>query len=258
MRYYTFVLLFALGVYSLAASPCQGQEIAVHLPDTVEIGTSALSVPLTVDDLTGLDIISLEFTLNFDSTVIQINDVVTEGYLAEVFPLFQFNATQAGKIIVAGASGGTPLSGQGTLLTLQISFLTEGVSDLVFEEFKLDPGDPSTNLINGRVRNISLANREQHIESPLSFTIKGSFPNPLQNRAQVVLDLHEPASVGISVYNSQGQEILNVPSRQMHSGSNQIIELDLSSIPAGTYLYRVNAQAQSGYHSATKFITVIR
>ena len=257
MRYYILTLAFLFGIQSLRSTPSSGQEIAIHLPDTVELGTSHLTVPLTVNDLTGLGLISLEFTLRFDSTVIQIDNVIKEDYLAEVFALLEFNATQPGKVIVAGASGGTPLSGQGTLLALQISFIKEGSSALVFEDFKFDPGNPSTNLINGRVRNITLASRDQHSRLPISFTIEGNYPNPLRNRTHVVLDLHEPAIVGIDVFNSQGQRILNVPSRQMQSGSNQQIELNLSTTPAGTYLYRVTAHSQRGYHSATKFITVI-
>ena len=258
MRYFTLVLLSIVGLYPQFAAPSIGQEISIQLPDTVDVGSTSLTVPLTVDDLTGLGIISLEFTLNFDSTVIQIDDVLKEDYLADVFALLEFNASQPGKIIVAGASGGTPLEGEGVLLALQLSFLKEGASDLIFEEFKFDPGNPTIQLTHGRVRNITLANRDQHKYAPLSFSIEGSYPNPLRDQTQVVLDLHEPAIVGIGVFNSQGQRVFDLPSRQMQAGSNQQIELNLSSIPTGTYIYRVTAHSQSGYHSASNFITVIR
>ena len=217
-----------------------------------------MTIPITVDDLTGMGIISFEFTMSFDSTVIRVDDVLKETYLSEVFALLDFNATQPGKVIVAGASGGTPLAGEGQLLGMQLTFLREGSSDLVFEDFKLDPGNPTTNLTHGRVRNTALTNRDQHIGIPSSFNLLGNYPNPFGNQTRIILDLHEPALVGIEVFNIQGKRLTEVPYRQMYSGSNQQITLNASSIPAGIYFYSVRAYSQSGYHTATKFITVIR
>lgn len=256
----TFILVF-ISIVWLSKTPASiafGQDLSIELPDTVAIGSSSLTIPVRVDDLTGLDLVSLEFTLSFDSTVIRIDDVIAEGYLAEVLALLAFNATTPGKVIVAGASGGIPMAGEGILLALQVTFLKEGQSTLVFEQFKFDPGNPATKLTHGRVRNISLANRDQHKNLPSGVSIKGNYPNPFRNQTWIVLDLHDPASVGIDVYNVHGQRVLRIPHRRMQSGSNQQIELDLSSVSTGTYIYRVAVQSQRGYETTTNFITVIR
>lgn len=258
MRFTLFLLLSILGLHLFISRPSQSQDVSIQLPDTVALETPTITVPITVDDLTGMGLISFEFTMSFDSTVIRVDDVLKESYLSEVFALLDFNATQPGKVIVAGASGGTPLAGEGQLLGLQLTFLREGVSDLVFEDFKFDPGNPSTNLTHGRVRNTTLTNRDQHKRIPSSFSLLGNYPNPFGSHTRIILDLHEPALVGIEVFNMQGKRLIDVPYRQMYAGSNQRLELNASSIPAGIYFYSVSAYSQSGYHAATKFITVIR
>jgi|GEM_PF-2673304 len=258
MRFTLFLLLSVIGLHLSITRPILSQDISIQLPDTVTLGTSTITIPITVDDLTGMELISFEFTMLFDSTVIRVDDVLKDTYLSEVFALLDFNATQPGKVIVAGASGGTPLAGAGQLLGMQLTFLKEGSSNLVFEDFKFDPGNPSTNLTHGRVRNTTLTNRDQHKRIPSSFTLLGNYPNPFGNQTQIILDLHEPALVGIEVFNMQGKRLVDVPYRQMYSGSNQRIELNASSIPAGIYFYSVSAYSQSGYHTTTKFITVIR
>lgn len=258
MRFFILVFLSIVWLSEYSISSVRAQDISIELPDTVAIGSSSLTLPLRVNDLTGLDLLSLEFTLNFDSTVIQIDNVIAEDYLAEVFALIAFNATTPGKVIVAGASGGVPLEGEGILLAIEVTFLKDGESSLIFEDFKFDPGNPATNLKHGRVRNISLANRDQHTSLPSGVSIKGNYPNPFRNQTWIILDLHEPASVGIEVFNLHGQRIFEIPQRYMQTGSNQQIELNLSSVPTGTYIYRVAARSQSGYETTTKFITVIR
>lgn len=252
-----FTYIIALVIHLAFSQHGTGQDISIQLPDTVALGTNSITVPITVNDLTGLDLISLEFTLSYDSTVLRIDNIIKQNYLTEVFALLEFNATQPGKVIVAGASGGTPLSGEGELLAMEFTFLKEGVSDLIFEGFRFDPGDPPVNVTDGRVRNVSLANREEHVSLPSSLTLQGHFPNPANNRMSILLDLHEPAQVGIRVYNSQGQSIRDVPSKQMQSGSHQQLELDVSTLPAGTYYYQIAAHSQRGYRTTTKIFTVI-
>ena len=257
MRYLTCLLMALIGGQLFPLQTSWGQEISVHLPDTLVLGNSSLSLPITATHLAGHDIISLEFTISYDSTVIRIDNIVKDNYLANIFSLFETNTTIPGKIVVAGASAGTPLTGEGILLAIEMTFLKEGVSSLIFEDFVLDPGNPPTQLTHGRVRNISLTNRIKQGSLPTNFTLLGNYPNPFTDRTWVIMDLSEPAEVGIQVFNLQGQKIYESPARHMQPGSNQHIELNLSSTPAGTYIYRVLAHTQTGYSTTNKFITIL-
>jgi hypothetical protein len=213
-------------------------------------------IPINVSDLTGYEFNSFQFTVSFDSTVISISEVSPTGYIADGF-LIILNEANAGRIDVA-AAGGFALSGQGTLLTLTAVFQAEGSSDLVFEDFKFEPGQPTINLTNGRLRNISLASNDHPEAGPSGgFRLRGNYPNPFSSTTRLVMDLPEPAQVRVQVFNVNGQLVRSYPQTAFQAGPNQPITLDASSLSAGSYLYRIETGAPGSTQFATGTMTII-
>lgn len=243
---------------STALSPdLRAQSIDVALPvDSLVTGLDTVHVPIKIGDVTGRAFNSFQFTISFDSTVVKIPSVLASGHLADGF-LIIFNDAVGGRIDVA-AAGGAALSGEGTLVTLSVVFIADGSSNLEFEAFKFEPGLPELNLTNGRIRNISLASTEDPDPSvPGILSIEGNYPNPFRSSTKIVMDLQQPAQVGIKIYNINGQLVRSIPERTFQAGPNQSVSFDAASLSAGSYIYRIEAGMPGGVQFASGTMTII-
>ena len=244
--------------FSVAITPrVQAQSIDVALPvDSLVTGLDTVHVPIKIGDVTGRAFNSFQFTISFDSTIVKIPSVLASGHLADGF-LIIFNDAVGGRIDVA-AAGGAALSGEGTLVTLSVVFIAEGSSNLEFEAFKFEPGLPELNLTNGRIRNISLASNEDIDPSlPNLISIEGNYPNPFRSATNIVMDLQQPAQVGIKIFNINGQLVRSIPKRTFQAGPNQSVSFDAASLSAGSYLYRIEAGSPGGVQYASGTMTII-
>ncbi|MBK8467353.1 MAG: proprotein convertase P-domain-containing protein [Chloracidobacterium sp.] len=115
--------------------------VIVSLPDVVST-PGAITITITVGDLTGLDVRSYDFQITFDPTVVQPDVVAfdTAGTLSSGMLVSQ-NTFNAGHLII-GAFQATSLTGSGTLLNLKFNVVgAPGQStNLTFEDYT----DPST------------------------------------------------------------------------------------------------------------------
>lgn len=123
-------------------------------PSTMVPRNTQFTVPITTDDLTGRGVISYDFTLNYDPSVVTPISVNNAGTLSSGMDITYNNTS--GSLIV-GAAGTVPLSGSGTLLT--VTFIsTSGIgttSPLNFQSFMYNEGVPCSNATNGTVTVIS-------------------------------------------------------------------------------------------------------
>ncbi|UCE07066.1 MAG: T9SS type A sorting domain-containing protein [bacterium] len=92
-------------------------DIRLAIPDSSGDAGSIIDLPITVSDLTGLNIDSLRLTLTFNKYVLEALDVITTGTLAE-------NWTDSIEAAMPGVlsfvlKGTTPLSDSGVLCLLQ-------------------------------------------------------------------------------------------------------------------------------------------
>ena len=142
-------LVLLAGVFLLGFTPSFAQ-VTVSLPDvTGEAGTSE-TIPITVGDLTGQDVLSYEFTLTYDAAVIDIETALFAGTLSDGAAQTTINTSVAGQITVAYARN-TALSGAGTLVLLDVTYLAVGNSGLTLANFQFNEGVPAATVTNGSV-----------------------------------------------------------------------------------------------------------
>lgn len=151
MRYSRLTLFksvaIALGALLLATGVSFGQAVSVSLPNvTGQVGSSQ-AIPVTVGDLTGKGVISFQFTVTFDTSIVKITNAIATGTLSAGMTTL-VNTGTAGKITVAG-SGTTALSGSGTLINLSADFAGKGTSALTFDSFVFNEGNPAATTTNG-------------------------------------------------------------------------------------------------------------
>ena len=71
-----------------------------------------------------------------------------------------------------------------------------------------------------------------------------AFPNPAVDQASISFEIPAAADVRVSVYDVLGREVAVVLDEAREAGSHTVV-FDASSLPAGAYVYRVQAGAYS-------------
>ena len=126
--------------------------VSISLPASTSAGNGTdVEIPITTSDLTNKDIISYQFKITFNNTVLNALDVITTGTVSAaggwtVLP----NISAPGEITI-GAFGSNALSGSGVLVKLK--FRVVGLSgtstNLNFSSFIFNSGTPSVVTTNG-------------------------------------------------------------------------------------------------------------
>ena len=130
------------------------KAVAVELPNIeVPVGKEVV-VPVNVKDLANKGVISYEFDLRYDPSVIQphVNPVDLAGTASRGLS-FVVNATEPGllRVVVYGAM---PIDENGLLLNLRVTAVgaVGSVSPISFERIMFNEGEPRVTAANGELR----------------------------------------------------------------------------------------------------------
>lgn len=72
------------------------------------------------------------------------------------------------------------------------------------------------------------------------FHLKDCYPNPAKKDTTIGFYLNSPAMVEMNLYNHKGKKVRQILNEQKSIGEHHV-RLDVSDLPAGTYIYRINA-----------------
>jgi hypothetical protein len=75
--------------------------------------------------------------------------------------------------------------------------------------------------------------------------LSSGFPNPSRGRTRLTARLPGPATVSVDVYDVAGRRVMGVLRGRPEPAGDLAIDLDLTSLPAGLYLCRLDAGTQS-------------
>ena len=82
-------------------------------------------------------------------------------------------------------------------------------------------------------------------------------PNPATHRAALTFDLDAAADVTAVLYDVLGREVARSESA-LAAGAGRRVDLDVSGLPSGVYVVRVQALSGAGVRTAAQQITVVR
>ncbi|MGD9590115.1 MAG: cohesin domain-containing protein [Pyrinomonadaceae bacterium] len=128
----------------------------VSIPTNIETLTAQqVLVPLNIDDTTGRGILSVTYTLTYNSAVLQYIGIDQIGTLSSAFN-FTVNSTTPGTLII-NLYGDTPLAGAGVLMNLRFQAIGAigTTSAMNFGGMLINEGVPCVNTTNGLVTIIS-------------------------------------------------------------------------------------------------------
>lgn len=95
---------------------------------------------------------------------------------------------------------------------------------------------------------------------PNDFTLKQNYPNPFNPTTTIPFDIPVRSDVTLTIYNINGQKVLEPLQRQTYNPGAYDVSVDLSGLASGVYIYRLFVRASSGQDDAlqTKKMTLIK
>ena len=226
-------------------------QVNVNIPDVAESGLSVgdtVRAWITVSDLTGLGVLSLQFTITHDPALVNAVNINSSGDVSFAGWTVLPNATVPGQIIVAGF-GAFPLAGGGNFIELIYEVVNpEGFSALTSTQFLFNTGNPTANVSNGSITLIGpIAD-----PSDLSTTIRVENEVGLRwrdnsdNENGFIIERENPTQEAFQVIDSVG------------AGSTGYT--DATVVDGQRYYYRVKAYndfTQSGYTNTAQAVTIL-
>lgn len=85
---------------------------------------------------------------------------------------------------------------------------------------------------------------------PVEFELKQNYPNPFNPTTTISFSIAKQGYVNLSVYNSLGEKIATLISKELNAGYHAVI-FDASNLSSGVYFYRLEAD---GFNSVKKMI----
>ena len=95
---------------------------------------------------------------------------------------------------------------------------------------------------------------EAGVDTP-TFQVRSAGPNPSAGVVTVRFDLPQTTALAVHVFDALGREVLTVAPTTVAAGSDHALRLDLSSLPGGVYLYRLDAGAGLGVATGRLVLT---
>ncbi len=87
--------------------------------------------------------------------------------------------------------------------------------------------------------------RKTELGEPLStFFLHGHYPNPSSSTVSIVFDLSEQAVITLELHDLTGRQVVAMPSRTMPAAAQHSILLPVSTLPGGSYIYRLIVSGQ--------------
>jgi hypothetical protein len=162
MRKILFKTLLFLFVSISSILAAKTQNVTVTIPNIDTSAGKDISLEIQVSDLTGLQVFSVDFSLAFDTNLLQALQVTNSGTISAFWGNPTVNIS-SGQVVVSLA-GVDPLVRSGALVRIKFhvsdNASTGDSSDLLFLNFKFNDGQPQAITQNG------------------TFTVTGDFDPP--------------------------------------------------------------------------------
>lgn len=131
--------------------------VQVSLPTMNALPGTTIEIPITVSDVTGLGIISLQFAFSYDPSILMPVSpfVATTGtIIGNAGWTAMYNTNIPGQITIGSITMGSILSGSGTLIKAVFNVLSGGSSSspLNFINFIFNAGNPPVVITNGLLK----------------------------------------------------------------------------------------------------------
>jgi hypothetical protein len=95
------------------------------------------------------------------------------------------------------------------------------------------------------------------VSAPKNYMLMQNYPNPFNPATTIGFSIPEASDVTIEVYNIVGELVANLVNKNLDAGYHSF-NFNASSLPSGTYVYRLKASGQNGTFVDTKKMLLMK
>jgi len=180
-----FIKYFALSLVLLLTNVSLSEaQVQVSMPDTTGTKPDTMLIPIRVSDLTGQNVYSAEFTIDYNPNVVQALGLQRSGTFSANWPQPATHFTP-GQVSMAFASADS-LVGSGVFIYLRMRLLPNASPDstaLTFSQSMFNEGNPAATTTNGKIRiraiHISPQQGSLFEGDTLQFSVNGTVTPPV-------------------------------------------------------------------------------
>ena len=220
------------------------EMITVSIPDILVDQGTWFSLPIDVTYISSyVDVMSYSMQISFDETLIVASPTpfTTTGTLIPDGWQTSFNTSTPGEISGGSYGFSEELSGQGVLIYLNLhSTFSSGVTDVTFDMFIFNNGEPVALTVNGSIEVSTGVNEIDPEIIPEIYALGQNFPNPFNPETTISFDLPKESMVNVSVYNVLGELVTVLHDGSLSTGTYEV-EWNAAGLPTGLYFYRLQA-----------------
>lgn len=221
-------------IHRFTFTDAAGNSQTLYLGASDRVGKSSFEMPPLAPD----GVLDIRFASNTMVESFTSGNDASQEYQIEIrgahFPLkvkWQLQEAARERIILTDADGGKAV---GSVELNQEGFLV--IDDESISALRL-------RIQEGRQR-------------PTEYLLYQSYPNPFNPVAKIRFDLIDPSIVSLKIFNTIGQEMAVVlQNAGMDYGTHEIT-FDASTLPSGTYFYRIEARDRKPGRSSVVFTQV--
>jgi hypothetical protein len=205
-----------------------------------------------------------QFTLNWDASTLDFAGVEAfglDGLSPRNFGAHRADQGMLSTVWSAPDGAGRTLSDEATLFALRFKTAGKAATSASID-FSSEVTPIRAHRGDEALSPVGVEASKQEVElaqQPREFALHGNYPNPLKRTTTLALDLPEPATVSVDVYDMLGRQVMHISDKKLEAGAGRALRLDASTLASGTYVYRITADmASSGTRTATGKIVVTR
>jgi hypothetical protein len=234
-------------------------SVSLPVADTFSVRpTATFNIPIKADALTGKGILSYQFTVSYDTSILTITGFDLTGTTSAALTVIA-NATVPGIVSIAAASMDTAaLVGVNGATLINLVGRAKGVdgeSPLTFTNCQINEGNPVAGWVDGSAR-VVIVGINALPGVPSQYVLDQNYPNPFNPTTMITFGLPKQSIVTLEVYNILGMKVRTLISGQRMSAAKYSVDWDGKddsgmSVSSGVYLYRLQTD---GFNAAKKMV----
>ncbi|MDF1611783.1 putative Ig domain-containing protein [Stygiobacter electus] len=159
-------------------------QVSVTFPTISGAVGSSKTADILVGDLTGQNVTSYQFSMNYDNSKVEVTGVTVAGTKSEVGQI-SYNADVTNGVLTVAWANSQALTGSGILLKININFKAAGTTALTPSSFLFNNGVPAANLTAGQA---TAASVQVYVEDVTTSGLNSEFLIPIKTTQIVAGD----------------------------------------------------------------------
>jgi hypothetical protein len=228
-------------------------QVPITVPDTTSSPGDTLEIPIWASFSSENAVISAQFEISFDQSLLIPVAVSTEGMTLPQEAHWELQYNLADDLISVAMAGGDSLVTAGVLVFIRFavdeSASADQFSPVHFDTLIFNEGVPAAVPQDGSVTititTVDIKTISAEADLPTEIALLQNYPNPFNPMSTIRYDLPTASNVSLIVYDLLGREVTKLVEGYMEPGYHQTMwdgrDTSGRAVPSGIYIARLRS-----------------